>query len=267
MTQTRNVMNSAKIILLVLLSCSLSCSDDRAKLGKPAPGTKDALSDFSHWWAYHSSNIKFYKHFTPFDTDARVIPLDSFMQKYRTGEYAVLKYTQGDTTIQYQLKKLDTSSEENIRNQLRATAYGDFKDFLKIGKPLEGFGYQSIDGRTFDSKAIRDKFLVMKFWFIGCQPCIAEMPELNAIVNKNSTRTDVVFLSIALDPRPALQKFLANRRFDYAVVGDKKGYVIDTLSVNTFPTHMLLDKQGHVAGICSNIKDLKEMLAGHLIAN
>ncbi|MBO9616243.1 MAG: TlpA family protein disulfide reductase [Dyadobacter sp.] len=260
-------MNAGKIILLLLLTCCLSCSEDRAKLGKPAPGTKDALSDFSHWWSYHSGNIKFYKHFIPLDTDTRVVPLDSFMQKYSTGDYAVLKYTQGDTTIQYQLKKLDAGSEENIRNQLRATAYSDFKDFLKIGKPLEGFNYQSIDGQAFDSKTTRDKFVVVKFWFIGCQPCVAEMPELNAIVAKNSARKDVIFLSIALDAQPALRKFLTNRRFDYAVVGDKKDYVADTLGVNAFPTHMLLDKQGRVAGICSNVKDLKEMLAGYFIAN
>jgi peroxiredoxin len=260
-------MNSSKIVLLILLTSCLSCSDDRAKLGKPAPGTKDALSDFSHWWSYHSSNIKFYKHFTPFDTDAGIIPLDSFMQKYRTGDYAVLKYTQGDTIIQYQLKKLDAGTEENIQNQLRATAYGDFKDFLKIGKPLEGFSYQAIDGRGFDYQATRDKFVVVKFWFIGCQPCIAEMPELNAIVAKNTARDDVIFLSIALDSQPALRKFLTNRRFDYAVVGDKKSYVIDTLGMNAFPTHMLIDKQGRVAGICSDVKDLKEMLAAHFIEN
>lgn len=259
-------MSSAKIVLLVILVCSLSCSNDRAKLGKPASGTQDALSDFAHWWSYHSKNIKFYKHFTPFDTDARAIPLDSFMQKYRTGEYAVLKYTQDDTTIQYQLKKPDANSEENIRNQLRATAYSDFRDFLKVGKPLEGFGYQSIDGRAFDRETTRNQFVVMKFWFIGCVPCIEEMPELNAIVAKNNARKDVVFLSVALDPQPALRKFLAGRKFDYAVVGDKKDYVADTLGINAFPTHLLIDKQGNVAGICSNVKDLKEMLADHSIS-
>ena len=84
-------MNTVKLIIIVALACTLSCSDSTTKLGTPAPGTKDALSDFPHWWSYHSKNIKFYKHFTPFDTDARMIPRDSFMQKYRTGEYAVLK--------------------------------------------------------------------------------------------------------------------------------------------------------------------------------
>lgn len=258
-------MNPVKMIILVLLACTLSCSDNGTELGKPAPGTKEALSDFAHWWSYHSKNIKFYKHFTPFDTDARVIPLDSFMQKYRTGTYAVLKYTQGDTAIQYQLKTLDAGSEENIRNQLRATAYGDFRDFLKIGKPLEGFGYQSIDGHTFDAQNTRNKFVVMKFWFIGCQPCVAEMPELNEIVAQNRARKDVVFLSVALDTAPALRKFLTRKRFDYAVVGDKKDYVADTLNVNMFPTHMLIDKQGNVAGVCNNVNDLKEMLAAHLV--
>ncbi|MCF0072839.1 TlpA family protein disulfide reductase [Dyadobacter sp. CY261] len=254
-------------ILAMLTILILSCSGDSTKLGKQVAGTEKLLSDFPHWWDYHSKNIKFYKHFTPFDTDAQVIPLDSFMQKYSTGEYAVLKYTQEDTAIQYQLKKLDVDTEETIRNQLRATAYSDFADFLKIGKPLQGFGYKTIDGQIFDAATTGNKFVVMKFWFIGCLPCIAEMPELNEIVASNRARKDVVFLSIAMDPRSALQKFLKNRKFDYAVVGDKKSYLNDTLNINAYPTHMLIDKHGRVAGVCSNVNDLKEMLAAHAISH
>lgn len=257
----------AIVTLSILSILSWSCARDGPKLGEPVAGTQESLSDFPHWWGYYSKNIKFYKHFTPFDTDARVMPADSFMQKYSTGDYAVWKYTSGDTAIQYQLKKLNASADENIRNQLRATAYSDFKDFLMVGKPLVGFGYKTIDGEVVDAVTTRDKFVVMKFWFIGCLPCIAEMPALNGIVANNRARKDVVFLSIAMDSENALQKFLKSRKFDYAVVGDKRSYLNDTLNINAYPTHMLIDKRGRIAGVCSNAEDLKEMLAAHAIAH
>ncbi|WP_353718949.1 TlpA disulfide reductase family protein [Dyadobacter sp. 676] len=258
---------SKNLTLFLLSILALACSADRDKLGRPVEGTGNALADFPHWWNYHSKNIKFYKHFTPFDTDARVIPLDSFMQKYSTGEYAVLKYTLGDTAIQYKLKKIDSNMNETIRNQLRATAYSDYRDFLRVGKPLSGFGYKSIDGRVFDTATTKGKFVVMKFWFIGCLPCIAEMPGLNAIVASNRARKDVLFVSVAMDPQGALEKFLQKRKFDYAVVADKKSYLNDTLNINSYPTHMLIDKSGRVAGVCNHVDDLKEILAAHSIAN
>lgn len=254
-------------ILLLFTVLIMSCSVDGPKLGKPAAGSEESLSDFPHWWSYYSQNIKFYKPFTAFDTDGTLIPRDSFMQKYSTGGFAVLKYINADTAIQYQLKSVGADVDEEIRNQLRASAYSDFKDFLKIGKPLKGFGFTSIDNRIFDAKTTKSKFVVMKFWFIGCLPCIAEMPELNAIVASNRKRDDVMFLSVAMDSANALKRFLKSKKFDYAIVAGKKSYLNDTLSLNGYPTHMLIDKHGNVAGICNNVDDLKEILRMYAISD
>jgi thiol-disulfide isomerase/thioredoxin len=117
-----------------------------------------------------------------------------------------------------------------------------------------------LDGKSYTPENTRGKYVVMKFWFIGCVPCVEEMPELNEIVAKNKDRDDVIFLSIALDPEPALRKFLAKKQFDYKTVGNKSAYVADTLLINQFPTHLVIGKDGNVLGVCSWVKELKGLL-------
>jgi thiol-disulfide isomerase/thioredoxin len=257
MTKISTLLKTAFVLSAILIA---SCSGDKVKLGKPVAGTGTSLSDFAHFWSYYSNNIKFYKDFQAFDTDAQQIPADSFMMKYATGKYAVYKYIAQDTIVQYKLETLKPDVEENIKNQSRAQSYTDYSYYQKRGKPLVGFNYIDLDGKPYTPENTRGKYVVMKFWFIGCVPCVAEMPELNEMVAKNKDRKDVVFLSIALDAEPALRKFLTKQRFDYKTIGNKKNYVFDTLAINQFPTHLVIDKDGKVMGVCNWAKELKDLL-------
>jgi thiol-disulfide isomerase/thioredoxin len=255
-----NVFNTLKIILVVTTMFVAGCSDSKVELGKPVAGTSTAYANFTNYWSYYSKNLKFYKDFEAFDTDARQIPADSFMAKYGTGKYAVYKYIARDTVVQYKLEKLKSDAEDNIKNQTRSQAYTDYNFYKKRDKPLPGFNYVDVDGKHYTPENTRGKYVVMKFWFIGCVPCVEEMPELNKIVAKNKDRDDVIFLSIALDPEPALRKFLAKKQFDYKTVGNKSAYISDTLLINQFPTHLVIGKDGNVMGVCSWVRELKDLL-------
>ena len=254
------ILTLLKTILILSALWVTSCYDDKVKLGKPVAGTSTAMSDFTHFWAYYSKHLKFYNDFQAFDTNAQQMPADSFMAKYGTGKYAVYKYIAQDTIVQFKLEELKLDVEENIKNQLRAQAYTDYSYYQKRGKSLKGFNYVDLDGNRYTQASTRGKYVIVKFWFIGCVPCIAEMPELNTIVAKNKDRTDVVFLSLALDAEPALRKFLTKQRFDYKTVGNKNDYVIDTLAIRQFPTHLVIDKDGKVMGVCNSSEELKDLL-------
>jgi thiol-disulfide isomerase/thioredoxin len=244
--------------LLLSLVLATSCSD-QAELGKPVPGTSTSMSDFAHFWSYYSKHIKFYKEFEAFDTDSKPMPVDSFMVKYGTGKFMVSKYIARDTVIQYKLETLKSDAEDNIKNQLRSQAYTDYHYYLKIGKSLDGLHFTDLDGKVYNHENTLGKYVVVKFWFIGCVPCVEEMPKLNEMVEKNKGRDDVVFLSIALDSEPALRKFLKKQRFDYQTVGNKNSYVSDTLAINQFPTHLIINKDGKVMGLCNSLRELKDL--------
>lgn len=249
-----------KTICLFAILYLAGCSEQGGKLGKPVAGSKTAYDNFSNYWSYYINNLKFYKQFEAYDTDSNRIPADSFMAKYGTGQYAVYKYVARDTVIQYKLDKLKPEAEDNIKNQMRSQAFTDYTAYKKKGKPLAGFNFVDLNGNPYTLKNTKGKYVVVKFWFIGCLPCIKEMPELNEIVAHNKDRKDVIFLSIALDPEPELRKFLTAKRFDYNTVGNKKNYVADTLAINQFPTHLVIGKDGNVIGSCSWIAELKDLL-------
>ncbi|NIJ54461.1 TlpA family protein disulfide reductase [Dyadobacter arcticus] len=247
-------------IFLLSIIWVAGCSEDKDKLGTPVAGTEMAMSDFAHFWSYYSNHVKFYKDFETFNTDSKPMPADSFMARYKTGEYVVLKYMARDTVIQYKLEKLKPNVEDNIKNQLRSQAFTDYNFYKKRGKPLDGLNFTDLNGKVYNPKNTLGKYVVMKFWFIGCVPCVEEMPELNEMVAKNKDRDDVVFLGIALDPEKALNKFLTKKRFDYHVIGNKNDYVMDTLKINQFPTHLVIDKEGKVMGLCNSSRELKDLI-------
>ncbi|KAA6439348.1 TlpA family protein disulfide reductase [Dyadobacter flavalbus] len=238
-----------------------ACAPDGNRLGKPVSGTSEAASGFNNWWKYHSRNIRFYEDFTPFDTRSSVIPLDSFMAKYATGQYIVLKYVGRDAAVQYKLQNLEPNADENIRNTLKSVAYSDFQDYQQLGKVLPDFHFTDINGNRYTAQNTKGKFVILKCWFIGCKPCVAEMPELNKLVASKSNRDDMLFLSLAFDSEQELKSFLARRKFDYKVVGNQKTYLNQTLNIRGYPTHMVINKEGLVERICNSAPALRTVLA------
>lgn len=60
------------------------------------------------------------------------------------------------------------------------------------------FSFTSLDGRRFELAALRGQVIVLSFWFVGCQPCQAEVPLLNKLVEQFHDQNGV-FLAPALD--------------------------------------------------------------------
>jgi len=249
---------AALCCFVTVLLCA--CSQDNTRLGNPVSGTEQASSGFGNWWKYHSGNIRFYEDFTPFDPHSNVIPLDSFMKQYATGKYMVLKYIGNNSEPQYKLQKLEPDADEDISNTLRSIAYTDFQEYLQLGKALPDFDFTDINGNRYTGQNTKGKLVIMKFWFIGCKPCVAEMPELNKLVASKSSQDDMLFLSLAFDSEQALKTFLSKRKFDYKVVANKKTYLNQTLNIRGYPTHMVINKEGLVDRICNSAEALKRIL-------
>jgi len=245
--------------IITVLLCA--CSQDSTQLGKPVFGTGQASSSFNNWWSYHSGNIKFYEDFTPFDSHSNVIPIDSFMEQYSTGKYMVLKYIANSSVLQYKLQRLDPKADEKISNTLQSIAYTDYQEYLQLGKALPNFDFTDINGNRYTAQNTKGKLVIMKFWFIGCKPCVAEMPELNKLVASKSSQDDILFLSLAFDSEQALKSFLTKRKFDYKVVANKKTYLNQTLNIRGYPTHMVINKDGLVERICNSAVALKKILS------
>lgn len=89
------------------------------------------------------------------------------------------------------------------------------------------------------------KVVVLNFWFIQCKPCVAEMPELNKLVDEYKDNKNVEFISICLDKKEDVEKFFEKISFKYRCIPGANT-IAGKYGVVGFPTHMVVDKQGNI---------------------
>lgn len=114
-----------------------------------------------------------------------------------------------------------------------------------LHKPAPAFSATDLNGNTYKLDELKGKTVVLNFWFIGCKPCVMEMPHLNKLVEKYGNE-NVVFIAFALDNEAALRKFLVKNPFNYNIIPDAGIIAQETYNVNSFPTSIIIDKQGNV---------------------
>ena len=113
-----------------------------------------------------------------------------------------------------------------------------------IGQQLPNFSMKTSQGEKVTNKDLKGKLAVFNFWFIGCKPCVREMPELNKIVEKYSNNDKIVFLAPnGEDTKEKLTAFTAKRSFKYEVLADAKAFN-ETLGVYSFPSNFIVDENG-----------------------
>jgi len=67
------------------------------------------------------------------------------------------------------------------------------------------------------------------------------------LVEEYENNKDVLFLALTLDEKDSmLNKFLETNVFNYNIVPDSKDYIMKKLQINSFPTHIVLDRNSNV---------------------
>ena len=135
-----------------------------------------------------------------------------------------------------------TAQEEAIFKQF----YAEQKRMAAlIGTPAKHFETVDMEGNPVNLADLKGSVVAINFWYIGCKPCIQEMPELNEIVTEHKD-DNIKFIAIATDGKSALAKFITKRQFDYDVVPD--GQALARLyNVAGYPTHCIVDQEGNIA--------------------
>lgn len=112
------------------------------------------------------------------------------------------------------------------------------------GKPAPGFTLKTYDGRPVSLADYRGKVVLLDFWGTFCPPCMAALPELQALHDKHSARGFVV-LGVTVDDRPALVK-KATAKLTYPIV-QATPQVWSAYKVNALPSLVLVGRDGRIA--------------------
>jgi thiol-disulfide isomerase/thioredoxin len=135
------------------------------------------------------------------------------------------------------------------------------------GKPLVNFKAALLNGDSFNLDAHRGKVIMLNFWFVGCPPCMGEMPDLNNIY-RTYKDSGVVFVSLARNSPEQLIKFKEGKysrppeTIEYPIIPDCSS-IAAKYGITGFPTTVLIDRNGIIRLIYSgaSVQSLKKYIA------
>ncbi len=134
-----------------------------------------------------------------------------------------------------------TKEEKKAIQQMLAKQ--DPNENFKLGETAPDFSTKDIYGNPINLSDLKDKIVVLNFWFTSCKPCINEIPELNKIKEKYKNK-NVIFLAITFDNKEKITTFLSKNKFNYNIISDIN--ILKFYDINNYPTSIIIDKKGRI---------------------
>lgn len=218
-------------------------------------------NNFSDWSAYQSKKIMLSRDFTAFDSNSKEISKEAFLDQLANGNYIPIQLKSKDSKYYYKLFEIDPNSDTSIKATINQIGFDAHKNFEMEGTQFPKFSFKDLNGNLVTNESMKGKIIVIKCWYIHCTPCIREFPQVNKLADEYKDRKDILFISLAEDSAEKLKAFLAKRPLKYSVIPNMKVYMNESLQLNSFPTHFILNKEGMIAKVLPNFESLEVALA------
>jgi len=247
------------IKLYFLLFIFSSCSG-QAQYGAPEVDPVAVQSKFMDWWTYQNAHIMLSRDYIALDANSKVITKEAFLKELTLGNYIPIRMQSTDSLFYYKLFNIEATSDTSIKATIMQTAFDEYEHFKMEGIEFPKFHFTDLNGNVISNETMKGKIVVIKCWYIHCAACIKEFPEVNRLAEKYKDRKDILFVSLAEDRPQQLHTFLAKKPLLYSVVPNMKIYMNETLHLNAFPTHFILNKEGKIIKVLSNFESLEVAL-------
>ena len=247
------------ILILLFSIFSVTCYSQTI-YGKPEVNPTEIQKTYDSWQIYQKTEIMLSRDFVALNSDAKEISKSDFLEALKTGIYIPIKLKSDNSTIYYKLFIIEPTSDTSIKATITQIAFDEFENLKMEEKAFPKFEFKDLNGNVVSNETMKGKIIVIKCWYIHCAACIKEFPAVNALANKYIDRKDIIFLSLAEDSPDQLNKFLLKKPLSYLVVPNMKNYMNETLHLNAFPTHFIINKEGFIAKVLSNSESLEVAL-------
>lgn len=111
-------------------------------------------------------------------------------------------------------------------------------------QPAPAVQLQTTSGQMISLADEKGKVVFINFWATWCPPCLAELPTVNALYEKEKNNPNIVFMTVDIDHDLAKStKFLQIKGYGfpvYAATGAEKLYN------EGIPTTLVIDKKGGI---------------------
>lgn len=245
-----------KLISVIVLSLIISSCSGQTKFGNPEVDPIQIQNKFMDWSTYQSKNIMLSRDFTALDLLSKEISKESFLDQLVNGNFIPIRLKSVDSIYCYKLFKIQPKSDTSIKATINQIAFDALKNYKMEGTAFPKFSFKDLDGNVVSNETMKGKIIVIKCWYIHCIACIKEFPQVNQLVEKYKDRKDILFISLAEDTPEELKVFLARKPLSYSVIPNMKMYMNETLDLNAFPTHFVLNKEGIITKVVNDYESL-----------
>ena len=128
---------------------------------------------------------------------------------------------------------------------------------LKEGQPAPAFTLGTLDGGRASLTDHRDKLVVLNFWATWCQPCVLEMPSLEALWQRYRAR-GLVVVGVSVDrgsPRGLLEPYVRNLKLTFPILLDPDSKTSAGWRVTALPATFIVRPGGDVTGMAVGARE------------
>ena len=114
---------------------------------------------------------------------------------------------------------------------------------MSINCKVPEFKVVTLNGDTLELSKLKGKIIILSFWFIECHPCIAEIPDINKLVEIYKNK-DVVIISMARDTKDELIKTFVPKHKLNSIIGTDCSKIAYDYCVSGWPATYIINKKG-----------------------
>jgi thiol-disulfide isomerase/thioredoxin len=156
------------------------------------------------------------------------------------GEYGVSRQV-------YEALRDRFSTSPNLRQKCK----DELARLDRIGKPAPGEAVRDLQGKVFRPADLKGKYVLVDFWATWCNPCIAELPNVQAAYTKyHGKGLEIVGVSLDETVEPVTD-FVKARRIPWRQIHNTTsgGDLVAAYGVTSIPATFLIAPDGNVVRI------------------
>ena len=111
-------------------------------------------------------------------------------------------------------------------------------------RPAPPLSLADLDGRTWELPALLGRAVLLNFWATWCEPCLEEMPSLEAMAQRHRADPLVVLTVNYQETEPGIRRFLERVPLALPVLLDRDGSATKAWTPRVFPTTVMIDRSG-----------------------
>jgi peroxiredoxin len=122
------------------------------------------------------------------------------------------------------------------------------------------FTLSDLTGKSWTLSSLRGKVVLVNFWATWCPPCRKEMPDLDKLSKRYSSK-GLVVLSISDEDASRLNPYIATNKITYPILMDPGRKVTESFHVDGIPKSFIFDREGKLVTQSIDMRTMNQFLA------